>query len=80
MAPAELEVAVPKIAKRGPAAEEITSSTFPATNNSIIRKMKPVKTPMPTHAIMIFGPSTAALGISRNSQQQIQTSQNNLPV
>jgi hypothetical protein len=38
--------------------------TFPATNSSTMRKMKPVKTPIPTHASMILGPSTAGLGIS----------------
>lgn len=39
-------------------------SMAPATKRRTIRKMKPVKIPMDTQAIMIFGPSTAGLGIS----------------
>ena len=62
--PAWLCVAFKKICKRGPAALSITSSGLPATKRSTVRKIKPVKTPMPTQAIMIFGPSTEAFGIS----------------
>ena len=64
MLPARLLVASKKICNSGPAAASITSSGFPATNRRTVKKMKPVKTPMPTHAIMIFGPSTDGLGIS----------------
>lgn len=62
--PAILPVASPKMANSGPSAAEITSSMSPATNSRQVRKTKPVKTPMPTQAIMMRGPSTVGLGIS----------------
>ncbi len=64
MEPALLLVALENICRRGPAEELMTSSIFPETNKSTMRNIKPVKTPMATHAIMILGPSTAAFGIS----------------
>lgn len=68
MEPGLLLVAWKKIWSRGPAADSITSSMGPATSSRTVRKMNPVKVPMPTQAIMIFGPSTEALGISGRSQ------------
>lgn len=61
--------------------DEITPSgpsIAPATNRSTIKKMKPVKIPIQTHAIMIFGPSTAGFGISSitgNCQLLLHTEQ-----
>jgi len=63
-APALFPVATQKILNNGPSAAEIMPSTEPPTNNKIIKKMKPVKTPMATQASIIFGPPTAGLGIS----------------
>ena len=62
--PALLPVALKKMARRGPAAFSITFSMSPATRRRQTRKMKPVKTPIPTQASMILGPSTDGLGIS----------------
>ena len=62
--PARLRVAFSKIASNGPAGEEITFMTSPATNNNTERKTKPVKIPIPTVASMILGPSTVGFGIS----------------
>lgn len=64
MAPALLWVAFFKIAKRGPAEDEIMLSMSPATKSKTIRKINPVTVPMATHAIIILGPSTEGLGIS----------------
>lgn len=64
MDPVRLFVAWKKICNNGPAADLMTSSTGPATSRRTIRKMKPVKVPMPTQAIMMRGPSTVGLGIS----------------
>jgi len=64
IAPALFLVALNKICNRGPAEELMTSSMFPATKSSTVRKTKPVNVPMATHPIITFGPSTAALGIS----------------
>lgn len=68
IAPALLLVAFFKICRSGPAADEVTESRSPATNRSIMRKMVPVKVPMPMHDIMILGPSTEAFGISARSE------------
>jgi hypothetical protein len=62
--PAMLFVACIKICSKGPAAELMTSSILPATKSRTMRKMAPVKVPMPTQMTMILGPSKAALGIS----------------
>ncbi len=64
MEPAWLFVALRKIWSRGPAVELMTSCGLPATKRRTVRKMKPVKTPMATQAIMILGPSTLGFGIS----------------
>lgn len=64
MAPALVFVEWIKIWRSGPADELMTSSMFPATKRRTIRKIAPVKVPMPTQITMIFGPSTAACGIS----------------
>ena len=62
--PALLPVALKKMASNGPAEFSITLLTSPATSRRQTRKMKPVKTPIPTQASMILGPSTDGLGIS----------------
>lgn len=64
IAPALLFVAFFKICSNGPAEELMTPSISPATKSSTIRKMAPVKVPIPTQATMIFGPSVEAFGIS----------------
>ena len=62
--PALLFVASKKMASKGPAEDSMTLSTSLRTKRRQVRKMKPVNTPMPTHAIMILGPSTVGFGIS----------------
>lgn len=64
IAPALFLVASMRICRRGPAAEVVTWFMSPATNSRTIKKMAPVTVPIPTHATMIFGPSTDALGTS----------------
>lgn len=64
MAPALFLVASYRIWSNGPAAEVVTESILPATKSKTMRKMNPVKVPMPTHETIIFGPSTDALGTS----------------
>ncbi|KAL9578761.1 MAG: hypothetical protein Q9212_005512 [Teloschistes hypoglaucus] len=64
MEPVRLFVAWKKMCSKGPAGDSMTSSIGPATSRRTMRKMKPVKVPMPTQAIMIRGPSTVGLGIS----------------
>lgn len=64
IAPALLLVASMRICSRGPAADVVTFSMFPATNRRTIKKMDPVTVPIPTQETMIFGPSTSALGTS----------------
>ncbi|KAL8683454.1 MAG: hypothetical protein Q9186_000609 [Xanthomendoza sp. 1 TL-2023] len=59
-----LFVALKKMWSKGPASDSMTSSTGPATKRRTMRKMKPVKVPIPTQAIMIRGPSTVGFGIS----------------
>jgi hypothetical protein len=70
IAPAVLLVALRNICSRGPAAELITSSMLPATKSRTIRKIAPVKVPMPTQMTIILGPSMAALGISVLSDER----------
>lgn len=67
MEPAWLLVAVSKIVRKGPGVASMTLSraaTPPDTKSKIISKIKPVNIPIPTHPIIILGPSTAAFGIS----------------
>jgi hypothetical protein len=64
MAPALLLVASMRICKRGPAADVVTCSMFPATNRRTIKNMEPVTVPMPTQETIIFGPSISAFGTS----------------
>lgn len=65
IAPALLFVACIRICKRGPADDLIMSSIGPATKSRTTRKTAPVKTPIPTHMIMILGPSLEGFGISK---------------
>jgi hypothetical protein len=62
--PALLAVASKRIWRIGPAVEEMTVSTSLRTKRRTERKTKPVRMPIATQPIMIFGPSTVGLGIS----------------
>lgn len=62
--PALLPVASWKICRRGVAADSMTRLMSPATKSKTMRKINPVKIPMPTHPIMILGPTTEGFGIS----------------
>lgn len=64
IAPAVFLVASIKICRSGPAAEVVIVSMSPATKSKTIRKMAPVKVPIPTQETIILGPSIDGFGTS----------------